>query len=290
VQLMVAPTKLEILLLLLGAACKVVSSADEQSSRALSSSMRANRTYSSYSNSVGHPYLSVFLGVALSSALFAGFVFLIDRETFDDVVGSTFKCAKKRCGSSCARRCVKPRIDDDDDRYVPNTAPEYITPETAEYLSNKHDQEVERPKRMLLATQHFIREKASKYLGTVQHFLPNSAAENFRIPLPDKVAKVILPKRDIDNSDEDKYHIRDLEEIPTDEQTLEDKVAYQLWHGKEEIQEKIEDIRLRMFWKPTKDLDAALGGKDKYNVAGEEQEAEIQCNSWFEEDANAPWS
>ena len=97
-------------------------------------------------------------------------------------------------------------------------------------------------------------------------------------------------QRDIENSDEDKYHIRDLEEIPTDEQTLEDKVAYQLWHGKEEIQEKIEDIRLRMFWKPTKDLDAALDGKDKYNVAGEEQEAEIQCNSWFEEDANAPWS
>lgn len=282
-----SPSKADLLLLLLGVACQAAES------RLLSSSNRSSPTYASYNNanaSGGHPYLSIFLGTVISAAIFTGFVFFVDRETFDDVIGTRIKCTQcKSATLRCTRACAKPNIDNDDED-VPNTSPEYITPETAEYLSAIYDEKVEKPKRMMIATQKWVREQSSKYLGTVQNFLPNSDERSFRIPLPDILAKSVLPKRFDENSDDDKYHIRDLEEIPTDEQTLEDKVAYQLWHRKEDLQEKIEDIRLRMFWKPTKDLDEILAGKDKYNVEGEEMEMEIQCNSWFEEDANAPWS
>lgn len=286
---MLTQSKAETLLLLLGGVCQAA-----ESSRLLASWNRSP-TYASYNYgananaSGGHPYLCVFLGIVTSAAIFTGFVFLIDRETFDEVIGTKMKCTKCSVSRVCVRTCAKPSIDDDDD-CVPNISPEYITPETAEYLSNKYDQEVEKPKRMMLATQNWVRKQAAKYLGTAQSFLPNSDERNFRIPIPDVLAKRVLSKKFDESSDEDKYHIRDLEEIPTDEQTLEDKVAYQLWHGKEEIQEKIEDIRLRIFWKPTKNLDEVLDGRDKYNIEGEEKEVELQCNSWFEEDANAPWS
>ena len=280
------------LLLLLGACNAVVSSA-EQSIRMLSSLFDTSRAYrsthASYASGTNastmsdHPNLSIVLGVVVSAALFAAFIFIVDRETFDEVVGNKINCATVSCFRNS---CKKPNIDEEDDGVI---LPDYITPETAEYLSDKHDEEVERPRRKMLAMYNFVRQKASNYLGTVQNFLPNSNEENFRIPLPDGVAKYVLPKKYDENSDEDKYQIRDLQEIPTDEQTLEDKVAYKLWHGKEEIQEKIEDIRLRIFWKPTKNWDEILDGKDKYKIEGEEIENEIQCNSWFEDDANTPW-
>jgi len=284
---MMMPSKAEILLLL-GSVCQAAES------RLLSSSNRSSQ-YTSYqgqnANASGdHPYLSIVLGIVLSAVLFTGFIFIVDRETFYEVIETKMKCSKcTRCSSArlCARgaltSCSKPDIDDDNDCGAPNISPQYITPETAEYFKNKHDEEFEKPKRVMLATQKWVLEKSSNYLGTVQNFLPNS-------PLPRALAKNVLPNKFDKNSDEDKYQIRDLEEIPTEEQTMEDKVAYQLWHGAEEIQEKIEDVRVRMFWKPTKDLDKVLDGKDKYNVEGEEKEIDIQCNSWFEEDANAPWS
>mmetsp|Transcript_19759 Transcript_19759/g.33686 ORF Transcript_19759/g.33686 Transcript_19759/m.33686 type:complete len:290 (+) Transcript_19759:113-982(+) len=279
------PSKAEILLLL-GSVCQAAES------RLLSSSNRYPSQYTSYNgqnaNASGdHPYLSIVLGIVLSAVLFTGFIFIVDRETFYEVIVTKMKCSKcTKCSSAgiCAlTSCSKPDIDDDNDCGAPNISPQYITPETAEYFKNKHDEEFEKPKRVMLATQKWVLEQSSKYLGTVQNFLPNN-------PLPRALAKNVLPNKFDKNSDEDKYQIRDLEEIPTEEQTMEDKVAYQLWHGAEEIQEKIEDVRVRMFWKPTKNLDKVLDGKDKYNVEGEEKEIDIQCNSWFEEDANAPWS
>eukprot|EP00986_Skeletonema_menzelii_P008418 scaffold3535_cov148-Skeletonema_menzelii.AAC.2 len=277
------PSKVEILLFLFGSASQVAES------RLLSSSNRSSDTYiTSYYHgqnanaSNGHPYLGAFLGIVMSAAIFAGFIFLVDRETFDEVIGKRMKCTICRSVatdlSARTKCCAKPDIDDEDDG-VPNTSPEYITPETAEYFSNKHDEEVEKPKRMWLATQYWVHEQSSKYLKKAQNFLPNS-------PLPGVLAKRNRTNNIDDDSGEDKYHIRDLEEIPSEEQTVEDKVAYQLW----DIKEHIEDARIRMFWKPTKDLDKVMDGKDKYNVKGESQEYEIQCNSWFEEDPNAPWS
>ena len=276
-KLRMLSSKAEILLFLLGSACQAAES------RLLSSSNRSSDTYiTSYyhgqnaNESNGHPYLGTFLGIVISAAIFAGFIFLVDRETFDEVIGKRMKCTMCRSVandiSARAKCCAKPDIDDEDDG-VPNISPEYITPETAEYFSNKHDEEVEKPKRMWLATKNWVHEQSSKYLG---NFLPKS-------PLS------VLPKSartNGDNSDEDRYHIRDLEEIPSEEQTVEDKVAYQLW----DIKEHIEEARVRMFWKPTKDLDKVMDGKDKYNIKGESKEHEIQCNSWFEEDPNAPWS
>ena len=283
-------SKAERRLIILLVACQAAES------RFLSSSNQSPPTYASYyaygpnANAGYHPYLSVISGIIFSAVIFTGFVFLIDRETFDEVVGRRMNCTSCRTVTSyVSNTCSKPNIDHDDD-CAPNISPEYITPETEEYLSNKHDEEVERPRRTVIAAQNWLRRQSSKYLGTFQNFLPNNDEEHCRIPLPDVLAKSVLPKKYEENSDQDKYYIRDLKEIPTDEKTLEDKVAYQLWHGAEDMQEKIEDIRLRMFWKPTRNLDEVLEGRDKYNVEGEEKEAEIQCNSWFEEDANAPWS
>lgn len=274
---MLTQSKAEILLLLLGGVCQAA-----ESSRLLSSSNRSPTYASNYDASGGHPYLSIFLGIVISAAIFTGFVFLVDRETFDEVIGTKIKC--KCAARLCTDKCIKPSIDDDDD-CVPNTSPEYITRETAEYLSKRHNEEAEKWNRMMIATKNWIRKQSAKYLDRC-----DSDERNFPFPLPDVLAKTVLPKKYDENSDEDKYHIRDLEEIPTDEQTLEDRVAYQLWHGKEEIQEKIEDIKLRMFWKPTKDFEKGLDGRDKYNIEGEEKEVELQCNSWFEEDPNVPWS
>lgn len=270
------PSKAEILIFLLGSACQAAES------RLLSkrSSDYITSYYHGHGNGPnGHPYVSVFLGIVVSATLFAGLIFLIDRETFDEVIGTKMNC--KICRSVAndlsarTKCCAKPDIDDESEG-VPNMSPEFITPETAEYLSNKHDEEVEKPKRMW---QKWVHEQSSKYLEKAQNLLPNS-------PLSGVLARSIGAKKIDENSDEDKYHIRDLNEIPSDEQTVEDKVAYQLW----DIKEHIEDARLRMFWKPTKDLDKIMDGKDKYNVTGESKEDELQCNSWFEEDPNAPWS
>lgn len=284
-------SKAEILLFLLGGACQAAES------RLLSSSNRSSNTYTSYygqyaNASSGHPYLSIFLGIVLSAAIFTGFVFLVDRETFDEVIGQKLFCKCTRCrsaGVSVRNRCCdKPDIDDDDDYGIPTISPEFITPETAEYLSNKHDEEAERPKKILRATQKWVRDQSSKCLVPVKKYLPKSfinSNDEIQIPLPE-----ICPKHPVSDkleiSDEDKYYIRELSEIPPEEQSLEDKVAYQLW----EITEQIEDARVKMFWTPTRDLDKVMDGKDKYNVKGESKEYEIQCNSWFEEDEDAPWS
>lgn len=281
-------SKAEILLLLLSGACQAAES------RLLSSSNRSSTSYNGqYANaSNGHPYLSIFLGVVLSAAIFTGFVFLVDRETFDEVVGQKLFCKCTRCRStsvsvhnSCSC-CNKPDIDDDDDYGVPNISPEFITPETAEYLSNKHEEEAERPKKMWRETQKWVRDQSSKCLVPVKKYLPKSFVNsNGEIQLPEIFPKQAVADK-LEVSDEDKYYIRDLHEIPSEEQSLEDKVAYQLW----EMTEKVEDARVKMFWTPTRDLDKVMDGKDKYNVKGESKEFEIQCNSWFEEDEDAPWS
>lgn len=283
-------SKAEILLFLLGSACQAAES------RVLSSSNRSSNTYTSYyghytNTSSGHPYLSVFLGIVLSATIFAGFIFLVDRETFDEVIGQKLfcKCIRCRSGLPSVRNmcyCAKPDIDDEDDYGAPNISPEFITPETAEYLENKHEEETERPKRMLLATQQWVRGQSIKTLTPFKKYLPKSFINsNDEIQIPE-----ICPKKPVadklEKSIDDKYYIRDSQEFLSEEQSLEDKVAYRLW----EITEKVEDARVKMFWKPTRDLDKVMDGRDKYNVKGESKEFEIQCNSWFEEDENTPWS
>lgn len=117
-------------------------------------STSASSLYNKNTTKGSSTVLNVVLGAIAGVLALLGILFLIDRETFTDLTGVK--------GPSASCSCTKPRIDDDDDCSNGQTPYErdlakrrrdhsshYLTQETANYLEEKHDREVERPRRLL---------------------------------------------------------------------------------------------------------------------------------------------
>jgi len=168
-------------------------------------------------------------------------LYLFDRETFTQVTG-----LKKLLPYNC--KCSIARIDSDDESdptpYERDVRDVHLTRETQDYLEEKHDVEVEKPKRRL-------RNILWCCFGTKKY------------------------------DESDKY------QVP--------------WTGSEDEATKgknagnvnvmmvfLEDLRLRFFWRPTKEYDA----RDKYDVGDSTDDDEIKYAASSYESAEvgtAPW-
>ncbi|KAL7554481.1 hypothetical protein ACHAWF_017931 [Thalassiosira exigua] len=114
-------------------------------------SLTANELYDKNTNSTprDNTFLIVVLGIICGVISVLGLLYNIDRETFTKVTG-----VEELPPLPLACNLSKPRIDDDDDDSdgpTPYERDTYLTRETAEYLEEKRDAEVERPMRRLKA-------------------------------------------------------------------------------------------------------------------------------------------
>jgi len=105
----------------------------------------ANDLYNNNTTRGSNTFVNVTLGILAGIAMLLGLLFLIDRETFTQLTGV------KEVPHYC--NCSKPRIDGDDDDGSEPTPFEkdnyYLTEETRDYLAEKEDEELEKPKRRL---------------------------------------------------------------------------------------------------------------------------------------------
>lgn len=173
-----------------------------------------------------HTFVNVCLGILASLSVLFGALYLLDRETFEQVTGvkditiPRTICWKPYCKCNLKKR----RIDPDEEDATPfeqDTGEYYLTEETKNYLAEKEDWEVKRPRRLIKSMFGFC----------------------FRT-------------KDYESEEGDKYRIP--------------------WTGSEDNAERskrwgdvflpvfvaLEDVRLRLCWKPTKEYNP----NDKYDV------------------------
>jgi len=203
-------------------------------------------TTSAYNNNTtrgSNTFVTVTLGVVAGVLAVFGLVYLIDRETFTQLTGG------KKLPYYCD--CSKYRIDDDDDDASDPTPFErdaYLTKETAEYLEEKHDKEVEQPKRQLMS-----------------------------------IFWCCFRTRDYDESD--KYGVpMTVSEDDWEKPKMAGKTV------KNTVMVMLEEVRLRLCWRPTKEYDE----KDKYNVevveSGDNDGIKFAASSYESaEKGTAPW-
>lgn len=106
----------------------------------------ANEVYNENTTYHGsNTFLNVTLGIIFGVAALLGLIFLIDRETFEEVTG--VKEVPRYC------KCSKPNIDqEEDDELEPSPFEKdnyHLTKDTQDYLADKKDMEVHRPMRIL---------------------------------------------------------------------------------------------------------------------------------------------
>lgn len=193
---------------------------NSQNSRPKQSS--TNDLYNKNSSRGSNTFINVTLGVIFGVMVLLGFIYYIDQETFKEITGKD---------GPFYGRCSKPRIDDDDDDdgISPFEQDVYhlnLTKETKQHLAEKHDREIDRPRRMLKQMCLFF-----------------------------------FKRKEYD--EEDKYNTP--------------------WNGDENDPGKenmllvfLEDIRLRLCWKPTKKYSGnrKMGQHaDKYAVQLEDSES-----------------
>jgi len=104
----------------------------------------ANEVYNKNSTYHGsNTFLNVTLGIISGVAAILGLIFLIDRETFEEVTG----VKEVHC------KCTKPNIDqEEDDELEPSPFEKdnyHLTKDTQDYLAEKKDMEKEKPMRIL---------------------------------------------------------------------------------------------------------------------------------------------
>ncbi|KAL7538684.1 hypothetical protein ACHAXR_008725 [Thalassiosira sp. AJA248-18] len=231
-----------------------------------------NDIYNKNTTRGSNTFVNVTLGIIAGILSLLGMLFFIDRETFTQITGV------KELPYYC-NPCTKPSItgDDDDDNgdaYTNATDDEsgggptpyekdaYLTTETREYLRDKHDKEVEKPKRILRSI-FWCCFKTKQYGDGDKYNVPYASSE---------------------------------EEYNNIAAGNNNKEGGNFFFGNVNIfWIFVEDVRLRFCWKPTKDYND--DGRDKYDVGGldskdEESTVEIKIAASSYESAEpgtAPW-
>ena len=134
--------------------------------RSLSQTSSVEDVYDANTARGSNSFFNVTCGIIAGIAVLYGALFFVDRETFTEITGQTNLLPDSL--SNCNCKCKKHLIDKDDEditeferdmaakavatgRDDDEALSPYLTLETIEYLREKQDQAVEKPKRMLLS-------------------------------------------------------------------------------------------------------------------------------------------
>jgi len=188
-------------------------------------------------------------------------LYIIDHETFTQLTGMRIKWS---CNPQCSR--FKRRADSDEqteDSYTNYERDVYLTESTKDYMREQHDTKVEQPKRKLrkffwccFQTKHYTGDK---------YHIPWSESQSSS----DRGKGGGVSSKNKSRTNQDGIN-----------QTIEKDMNI--------CAQFFEEIRLRLFWRPTKQYKPNV---DKYHV-GDDEEGEIKYAASSYESAavgDAPW-
>jgi len=187
-------------------------------------------------------------------------LYIIDHETFTQLTGMRIKWS---CNPQCSR--FKRRADSDEqteDSYTNYERDVYLTESTKDYMREQHDTKVEQPKRKLRQI-FWCCFQTKNYTGDKYH-IPWSESQSSSDRIEGGVSK-------------NKSRTKTQDGI---NQTIEKDMNI--------CAQFFEEIRLRLFWRPTKQYKPNV---DKYHV-GDDEEGEIKYAASSYESAavgDAPW-
>jgi len=188
-------------------------------------------------------------------------LYIIDHETFTQLTGMRIKWS---CNPQCSR--FKRRADSDEqteDSYTNYERDVYLTESTKDYMREQHDTKVEQPKRKLRKF-FWCCFQTKNYTGDKYH-IPWSESQSSS----DRGKGGGVSSKNKSRKNQDGIN-----------QTIEKDMNI--------CAQFFEEIRLRLFWRPTKQYKPNV---DKYHV-GDDEEGEIKYAASSYESAavgDAPW-
>lgn len=244
--------------------------------RRLSQSSSVVDVYDANTASGSSSFFNVVCGIIAGVAVLYGALFFVDRDTFTQITGQAglVPCSDKFDKCNC--KCKKRLIDQDDEditeferdmaaraiatgRDDDEASSPYLTLETIDYLREKHDQAVDKPKRMLLSLYQKCK-----------------------------------PKKVIDESD--KYRTPDEDDIHGGIAACPPNAAVSNMF--ETVTNVFQEMRLKLCWTPAKQYDTQDKYKLSDEVAGgadDDDDATVEIidvqrqASSYESDPRAPW-
>lgn len=258
---------------LLNQAHAVTYSTSSSHARRLSQTSSVADVYDANTARGSNSFFNVACGIIAGIAVLYGALFFVDRETFTEITGQA-----SLVPDSCNCKCKKHLIDQDDEditeferdmaakaiatgRDDDEASSPYLTLETIDYLREKQDQAVEKPKRMLLS-----------------------------------LFQKCKPRKVIDESD--KYRTPNEGDIYGIGSCPPNAAMSTMFETVETVTNVFQEMRLKLCWTPAKQYDTqdkyklseevAVGSKDDDDTTVEIIDVQRQPSS-YESDPHAPW-
>lgn len=137
----------------------------------------ANDLYNANSTNNGNAFLQITMGLITGILALAAILYIIDPETFKELTGAEQMAG--RCSCLDKRRIDDEEEDDSQTPYERDCRDQYLTEETANYLDEKRDREVEKPKRKLRSMFYWCCHRTNKeYDESDKYHVPWTGSED----------------------------------------------------------------------------------------------------------------